>query len=65
MKCPKCHRSKGITRVGVVGDQFWCASCNMGFDSDPEEGGDYHDRDVARRLEREESRPKKIWPRRA
>lgn len=60
-RCPKCNREKGVKPYGVCGNLFWCASCAMAFDDDPDEGGTHHDRDVSRRLEREEARPKKQW----
>lgn len=54
--CPRCgprHRNK----VSQIGTKLWlCGHCNMMFDDDPDEGGDFDDRNPARRLEREENR---------
>lgn len=51
-RCPLCN-SAGKRRLD--GD-YQCTGCGGLYDGDPDEGGDYHSRDVARRMEREESR---------
>lgn len=51
-RCPRCN-VKGL----AAGQDTWkCPRCGGFFDDRPEEGGDYSDRDPARRLEREEER---------
>lgn len=54
--CPKCgHRHRNA--VSEVESRLWyCTRCNMMFDDDPDDGGDFDDRDPSRRLEREEAR---------
>jgi tRNA(Ile2) C34 agmatinyltransferase TiaS len=47
-KCPVCGR-KGTP----LGELFRCPLGHL-FDSDPDEGGSFDDRDPSRRLEREE-----------
>jgi hypothetical protein len=48
-KCPRCKRKGNEYRPGVF-------KCPLGhiFDNVPGEGGDYHEYDPSRRLEREE-----------
>lgn len=53
-KCPKCGRRKAVIPQGLRGDLFICTHCNHPFDSDPDEGGDYSDRDPSARLQRQE-----------
>lgn len=49
--CPKCGRScKSNT------DVWYCGQCQFQFDNDPDEGGDFDDRNPAARMEREERR---------
>lgn len=52
--CPKCRLGDEVSRRH--GGDYYCHRCRMEFDSDPDEGGDYDDRDPSRRLEREEAR---------
>ena len=47
-----CCNSPGIAQ-GTSGF-YACKRCGGLFDDDPEEGGDYHSRDVSRRIERNE-----------
>ncbi len=54
-KCPRCGRIKAVQRAG---DYLKCNACGALFDDDPDEGGDYSDRNAAARLEREERRRK-------
>lgn len=48
--CPKCGGRKTAPR----GDWFICHRCDMMFDRDPDEGGDYSARDPAARMMRQE-----------
>lgn len=52
--CPQCQSSKH-TRA-QAGGTFVCGKCGGQFDNDPNEGGDYSDRDPAARLLRREGR---------
>lgn len=55
--CPACGTAKQAIAVGVSGEVFHCCKCGGNFDTtDPNEGGDYDDRDPSRRMEREEAR---------
>ena len=49
-KCPKCNSARAVVKLA----EFFCNNCKMIFDHDPEEGGDYSDRDPAARMMREE-----------
>lgn len=49
--CPKCGRSKSVVSQG---EMFHCHACAAFFDDDPNEGGDYSDRDPSARIERQE-----------
>lgn len=51
--CPRCGEQQRIT--GCVG-QFFCQACQMCFDDNPTEGGDYSDHNPGIRIEREERR---------
>ena len=54
---PKCPLCKSNRRVHPEGSRaFFCLSCRVGFDNDPDEGGDYATGDPSRRLTREEGR---------
>lgn len=54
-KCPVCRSNKSV--LARKGDAtYQCLGCSAWFDSDPDEGGDYSDRNPAARLEREERR---------
>jgi len=54
--CPRCGPRKR-NLVIESGHRLWyCHGCHMQFDDDPEEGGDFDDRDPSRRLERQEAR---------
>lgn len=60
VQCPKCRRmcDRGLSL-------HYCAWCQMQFDDDPDEAGDYDNRNPAARLEREERRERsKRYPRR-
>jgi ribosomal protein L37AE/L43A len=52
VSCPKCRRVQ-VDRGPIA--IYWCEHCQCQFDNDPDEG-DYHDRNPAARLEREERR---------
>lgn len=49
--CPLC----GSTKAAKAGKgRYKCNRCGGLFDDDPDEGGDYHQRNPSARLEREE-----------
>lgn len=51
--CPAC----GDSQIGGEGQTiFRCEKCGGMFDTSPDEGGDYSDRDPSRRMQREEAR---------
>lgn len=50
-KCPQCGRIKAVVQAGEF---FHCNKCGATFDNEPDEGGDYSDRNPAARLERAE-----------
>lgn len=52
VKCPKCGRPQPAT-LGPYGI-YLCGHCNMQFDRDGDDGGDYSDTNPAARLERAE-----------
>lgn len=53
MHCPFC----GTRRVAQGPDRTYrCGRCGSWFDDDPDEGGDYSNRNPGARLEREEAR---------
>lgn len=51
VRCLKCKRPVGPMRSNGF---YWCERCRIMFDDDPNEGGDYSDRNPLARLEREE-----------
>lgn len=51
-RCLRCHRSDQVYEEGAR--NFWCKRCKIVFDDQPDEGGDFSDRNAAARLEREE-----------
>lgn len=53
-RCPSCN-GKGQA-ANPEGSIFKCNKCGGFYDADADEGGDYDDRDPARRLERAERR---------
>jgi len=53
--CPRCRSVADVVAQGASG-YFACRRCGGLFDDDPDEGGDYCDRDPAARLIREERR---------
>lgn len=56
-RCPLC---KGIGQpVNNEGVMFKCKKCGGFFDSEPDEGGDWSNRNVGLRMEREERRREK------
>jgi ribosomal protein L37AE/L43A len=55
MNCPKCKR-----KTVRQGEFNFCRSCNAFFDDDPDEGGDFSDRNAAARLERDDRRREKF-----
>jgi len=57
LPCPKCKTSGKVT---VAGNRlFYCHRCQMQFDDDPDEGGNYGN-NPSRRMEREESRKRQV-----
>lgn len=53
--CPMCRTNKHSSPRSD--GTYYCTKHGM-YDDDPDEGGDYHDRDVSRRIERNEDRRK-------
>lgn len=53
-KCPRCCSRRAVE--SFVDGSMLCRNCRAAFDDDPDEGGDWDDRNPARRLEREEQR---------
>jgi ribosomal protein L37AE/L43A len=51
--CPKCKRVQANRGPSAI---YWCDVCRCQFDDDPDEGGDYHDRNPAARMDRSERR---------
>lgn len=51
-RCPRCDGKGSATPGGM----FKCSRCGAFFDAEPDEGGDYSDRNPAARMEREERR---------
>lgn len=56
VKCPQCGRIKAVQKAGAF---YKCNGCGAVFDDEPEEGGDYSDRNPAARLERLERRSRR------
>jgi hypothetical protein len=52
VRCPKCGRRQNKSTLPDA--MYWCGVCQVQFDDDPDEGGDYSARNPAARLEREE-----------
>lgn len=50
--CPKCGRRQDFNGAHAI---YWCPSCRMQFDDDPDEGGSFY-ADPAKRLEKAEER---------
>lgn len=57
--CPKCDTAKHVIAIGLTGETFHCDRCAGLFDRQPDEGGDYSDRNPAARLERQERKPQR------
>lgn len=55
IKIPRCPRCDGKGEA-VPGGLYRCSRCKGCYDDDPEEGGDYSDRNAGVRIEREERR---------
>ena len=51
VQCPKCGKKQPRRSADAI---YWCSTCRMQFDNDPDEGGDFSDRDPSARLERQE-----------
>ena len=51
VRCPKCNRPQPAKGPDAI---YYCPTCRMQFDNDPNEGGDFSDRNAAIRLERQE-----------
>ena len=51
-KCPKCGRNQKQPQ-GDTGE-YWCKVCQMRYDDDPDEGGNYSDFNPTWRLEKSE-----------
>lgn len=54
IQCPRCRRVKDVSVYSDGGR--YCHACQMEFDGDPDDGGDFDDRNPAARLERQEQR---------
>jgi len=54
LRCPWCKTDKHVQLIGQ--GMYHCHQCHRTFDADPDEGGDYDNRNPAKRLEREEAR---------
>jgi ribosomal protein L37AE/L43A len=52
-QCPHCGKKGRVVRAGAM---WRCRTCEGFFDDEPDEGGDYSDRDPTARLERQERR---------
>ncbi len=52
VRCPKCGRKFEYREGNSV--IYHCGHCDIDFDNQPNEGGDYSHRNPAARLEREE-----------
>lgn len=53
VRCPMCNRKQEHRGPGAI---YYCPSCQMQFDDDPDEGGTHATGDPSRRLVREEGR---------
>lgn len=51
VRCPKCNRSQPYRSPDAL---YRCPACEMTFDREGDDGGDYSDVNPAARLEREE-----------
>lgn len=51
-KCPQCGRVKSVRKL--ADDEYTCSYCNNYF-GDPNDGGDHHETDASRRIERQEA----------
>jgi len=51
-RCPWCGTNRRVYEHGER--EYFCSRCKRLFDDDPDEAGDYSDRNPAARLEREE-----------
>ncbi len=51
--CPRCGEEYRVT--ATIG-YFYCQTCQMVFDDNPHEGGDYSDQNPGIRIERDERR---------
>lgn len=51
VRCPKCGRIQPSRGNNAV---YFCDHCRMMFDDNPDEGGDWSDRNPAARIERAE-----------
>lgn len=51
--CPRCNRKQQKRGLDAM---YFCENCRCQFDADPNEGGDFSDRNPAARIEREERR---------
>lgn len=57
VSCPRCKRQQ--PKRGGHDTIYWCEWCRIQFDDEPLEGGDYHNRNPAWRLEREEAKKRR------
>lgn len=53
VKCPRCGTAQKKRQPDAI---YYCERCRGQFDDDPDEGGDWSDRDPSWRLERQERR---------
>lgn len=61
--CIRCGRKSSVVAAG--GGLFKCTKCGALFDDEPDEGGDYSDRNPALRMERADRARERRQPRRA
>jgi hypothetical protein len=54
--CPSCADNRNVYEEPIG---YFCTLCQVAFDGDPGEGGDYSSSDPSWRLQREEERAKR------
>lgn len=62
---PRCPVEGCGCKSVVAGNLFRCTKCGALHDGHPEEGGDYSDRDVSARMERQERKRPPVRARRS
>lgn len=58
-KCPRCRTNSSTVPLGEI---YACRKCGGLFDDDPDEGGDFSDRDPSARLNFNEQNRKRPSP---